>query len=817
MAQQQTSPYSASPEMLSSPVPSPEQTPDDMEFIRTTLLPMDTAALDKFFQENELSEQEQSDIKSIIESMRTPSEEAAPQQASPEAAQAAPLPPEAAKGQFTNIKPSELLDAIAGFGRDLAIGGVADLPAAGAGAGAFAAASAFPPTAPFAPVIGFGVGAGTALMGSTEATENLVRSSLGLKPVEYGALEKGLAALSGGLAGVGIRAGKAALGKASKQAAEGALEIRTQAEKVFGEIADSRGLTGEAKTAYIQTADETFFERARSYELQGHGKDVAAKKAFEDVPILVKAEEYIDNVIGNVPDITQGKFERIEPGVASFQQMERASKARMTEATANLDDEVRKGIELAKRGKVSYETARALQIPQAEVVKDFEALLTAATPSLPKLANGDSVVFKGGEFIAVNKNGKVSRFTPANYREFFGDAIESNDYLKTLINYYNQASSANFKVAKGGKNVAVALPPTSQTLGQLAELRRMFASNFPQDATGAAGLANRRAYAAIKNLEDKYLNVLAESEIPSLAMAASEYRSTKELSELAASSFQELSSRVTADPQTLGTAILNVPNEYLEKFVRLKRGEAAMASQIVDEDLPQYMARQILQQKYGAALFGSDAAKVKSAIPTKDRILQIPKVYEEISADKNLQLKMKTLLGVDTWNSMMSDLKKASDIFTENALKLVVAKQHGNERAIGALQTNGAAVLLNMMNQKAPTRMAFMLKSISDFFGDPIIKKRVNEVVFSRYLPEMVNAINSPRMAKETREQIIQTFGKDSPVAKRILSSFDEKAQRKVFELQNLRRSLVYGSGKALTSTEAMEEETPAGQPQRAY
>jgi hypothetical protein len=814
----QTSPYAAAPEKLASPVPSPEQTPDDMEFIKTNLLPMDTAALDKFFQDNGLSPEEQEGIKSIIESMR--SQPAQPMAETPMEAPAQQpaesLPPQAVAGQYTNLKPSELLEKIGSFGRDIAIGAMADLPAMGAGMGAAAATAAIPGGAPFAPFVGFGVGATTAALGTTEATENLVREAIGLKPVEYGGLETGLAAISGGLAGVGVRAAKTIAGKESKEAIKGALEIRQSAQKIFGEIADSKGLSEKAKQAYVQIADQTLAERGIAYEIQGYSRDVAAKKALEDVPAMVKAEEYIEQILGNVPDIPQAKFERLEPGVASFTQMEAASKGRMTQATATLDEEVNKGIELAKRGKVSYETARALRIPQEEVVKGFEALLTAATPSLPKLANGDSVIFKAGEFISVGKNGKVRRFTPANYREFFGNAIEGNDYLKTLIGYYNQASAANFRAAAAGKGRAVALPPTSQTLGQLAELRRMFAANFPIDATGAAGLANRRAYGTIKSLEDKYLNVLADSEIPSLAMAASEYRNTKELSELAASSFKEFSSRVTADPQTIGTAILSVPNEYLEKFVKLKRGEAAMASQVVDEDLPQYMARQVLQQKFGTMLFGSEAGKVKSAIPTRERILQIPKVYEDIVADKNLSLKMKTLLGADTWSSMMRDLKKASDTFTDIGQKLLIAKEKNNEKAIAALQTNGAAVLLNLMNQKSPTRLAFFGKSLSDFFGDPVIKKRVNEVVFSRYLPEMVNAISSPRMAAETRAQIIQTFGKDSPVAMKILTSFDEGAQRKLVNIQNVKRSLVWGSGKALTSDE-IEQESPAGQPQRAY
>lgn len=809
--------YQASPEKLASYVPNDQEvSQEEIDFIRQKLLPMDNSALDNFFKERGLSPDEQQSVKDVLSSMRT-----APQQVAPEEQD---IPKEVAgtpgEGYYTNAKPSDILQNIGGFSGDLLIGGAADVPAGGVALGTAALLRALRIPRPIAQGVGAGVGAAATGLGLTEGTENFVRETLGLDPVEYTDFMTGLSMLGPIFGAFGTKVPVESK-ELSKQAAKGALTLRNAATKLGDKLADAKGLTGKDKVDFIKLIDETMDDRISFYTKEGFSQDVAARKALEDIPLLQKAENYVNNVLETVPDVSQAKFEQEQFGSASFEQMERMSKGRMTTARENLNAEVTKGIELAKKGKVSYETARALQIPQSEVLADFERLLTDAVPSLPSTADGKSVIFSGGQFKVKSKNGVLRAFNPKEYKEYFNYAINNNDYLKTLVNYYTTVSKFKPQASVRG-GVARVFPATSQTLGAISELRAQFAKNFPIDASTAAGDANRRAYSVIKSLEDKYVSVLENSEIPSLVSAAKDYRISKEMSFLAESSFRELSNAVTADPLTMGNAILKMKNSDLEKFVALKRGEAALSSQVINEDLPQYMARMVLESKFGNKLFTKGGV---AGIPTRERLANIPKVLEEIVADKNLNLKMKTLLGADTWKSMLSDLKKASDIFTETGMKMVLAREKGNSKLASLLQDNIATKMLQLINPVSSTgfkgslRSMLVIKQMVDHFGDSVIRNKVNQVVYSKYLPEVVNALNSPRMAAAERDRIIAAFGKDTPVGMSVLNAFDQMAQTKLFSLANTRKMILFGQAKNLAGMvgEGREPGVPSGQPQRGY
>lgn len=836
-------PRATNPGMIKGAVPvrSPASEDEDVDFIVKELAPMSNEALDEYFNKNKISEEDRASILAAIEESKA--QDGAKKQAQLEqSAQEQPVPqrgfsayegkelptgPGSARmiAEGTTLKPSEILElvkqslptpgGIGRFSRDVSIGYAADLPPAALGMATTAGLARLGVPLPASAALGATVGGLSAISGLTEKTYNFLRQGVGLSEEEFGPVATSLAALGP------IFAAKGTLEPVTKeiinkQAAQGAMRLRDAAKKLMQNTANLRTMSSEDRVAYLKSVDDTIQERATGYIRQGYTQEEAARKTLEDVPLLIKANDHVQKAMQHIPDMPFEKFRELsktgqEPGIAGIETAIKGSKIRQNESFVNLEKEVKSGIEMAKKGKVSYETASALQIPQKEIMAELEPILTAATPSLPTTARGDKVLFLNGKFRIQKKNGVIADFEKDQYNAWFMNAAKSDDYLGTLLKAYNDITTSNFKVGTSGE-VAVASLPTSQILTNITKLKQSFKDNFQKGPAvkSATSYAEQDVYKALLRIEDKALDVLSNSEIPSLSSAARAYRLSKELSELSAGSMDDLSKMINADPVTMGNAVLEQKNETIKNFVALKRGEMAATKQVIPEDLPQYMARQALQNRFSNLLALSDIVTTKTGIPTRETILKLPALVSDLKKDANLRLKMETLLGQDTFKSMLGNLESAAKEFERiGNLMLVAEKGKKDVAAMSALEQRGAAVLLSLTNKRYPGTFAAFAKSIADKFGNDAIRSKVNRVVFSQHLPVLVDSITSPKMAADMRNDIIKTFGKDDKVALSVLSRFDKEARRKLLSISNLKKSLMAATPGAVTGALSAEQPQP--------
>lgn len=798
--QARKNPYEAAPEKLPSPSPDPLSDFDtgEQELIRLNLSKMDQSALNDFYKARGLSDEEQQAVQQAVDYYKSQDVQAAQavQDIQPEQPVEQPVAeptqlPETGQGYYAE-SPSQLFKkygtAAGKLAADLGVSVLAESPALAAGALG---------TAIGGPVLGGLIGGGVAVLG-TETADNLIRDALGMDEVKYEWWQKALSA-AGPAIGVARGLGRAASVSTavSKEAALGAKAIRESASKLASALGDAQGLNKELKMGLVKQVD-SFMEEKILYNknVLKMSDDEAAKAALAMIPEQIEAQSRLEGALGMVPEFTQAQFERLQPTKQGFMGIQAESKARMAATKESLSKEVESAISSAKKKKMPV--PEGLQVPHREVLDSLGGLLEEASPLLPTMTDGSRVVFKNGQFF-IQKGNKLSAFTDSESRKMVMDAIRSDDYLSELYNAYKTADSAYARVIRGSKSgQVVATTPINITLDQLGSIRQKIGSKIAKStATGGALQAERQAYSAVSSLEEKYLQKLENSGDIKIAQVAQDYRQAKDLSNAAASVLDPVVDGLNADPSTTARAFLNISDDNARKFMRLKREGVGSGAPVVNEDMPQFIAGQILRDKFGTKLFPEATADVGISLKTAK---SIPGVVDEILADKNLVSKLKIYLGDSGYKSMIGDLKKVSKTVDSWATKINIARNATDPKVAERVEASVAAKASELVSGGTAKGSFWIIKSMLDAMKVNAVSKRVNQVVYSRYLDDVVKSLGNNAQALKSRAEIIEAFGKDNPVALRVLKNFDDKVNS-VFSKRRMKQIAAQGLGELKSKT----------------
>ena len=812
-------PTSARPEELDSPVPVlGGLSPTQLDLIKTNLVGMSPDALDKFFADKGLSDEQQGAMRALVEQLRAAEPKAGDgtsiTAAAPSVMASAPMAPAAIKGTgleegqvFPQQMPGDLLNKIKnGLVGDIGVGLLADVPGVAAGlgvAGALTSVGLPLPGAVFGALTAGTIGA----MGGSEAFENTLRHVLGMKPHEYAWWENGLAATSG-VAGVAAKtamaaaAGRAALGaKETKAAVEGAAQVKKATDALVKGWGKAKALTEEEMTRLVGQVDDMFENRVAYYKsLEGLDDLQAGQRALADVPKFIQKYDGLNEALNLAEDLTPAKFKQLQPGKQFVKGAMALSKERMVTMRQRLSDSVEGAINAARKGGGS---AEGLVVPFEQVRGLFNELITDAAPLFPALKDGRRIVFREGQF-ALQKGQRIIPIdmTDKETLKRVRATISENPYLKELFKQYRLADNAFSRVVAGEAG-AIAEAPVSLTLGQIGDLRAIYSGLKKEGGFAGRKLAQDRVYYKLNQLENRYLDVLESSDNFDVVQNAMNYRQAKDLSRASSEVFDDMIKNLNNDPSSMARAFSAISDDQARQFMRLKREVVpGFESAIVDEDMPQYIARKILEDRFGAKLFGK-ATKVGGV--SQDLVKELPNVISEIKADKNLVSKMEIYLGKESWKNMLSGIERTVKFADEWTNKLEMVKKSADPKALNAVVANTAVKAAEIIatgagipgvSQVLAGKQYWLTKLITDSMGVPAVMKKVNQVVYTKYIDDVVKNINTTKDAMRMRVEIIDSFG-DNPVGRRVLQGFDERAR----SILQLRMSDVLSPGSVAAGT----------------
>lgn len=818
--------FEASPEKIDVSVGGAELSPEEVSFVKNNLAKMNLQELDRYFEDNQISGAERNDIVDLVNQYKQSAQEPAEGVAVDTQSARTPSPSIGSEPDPAAIPetPAQVLaryaKAAAGIGADIGVSMAAETPGLIAGQTAGRLAGLIPGLAGkiLAPIAKVGTTA-VASYATQEGTENFIRQKLGWDEVKYSAWEK-LFGSAGAVFGANLPGQIKKLPvKLDKKAIEGAMAIKQVNQSLVGSLADANRLNESAKAALVKNADSMFEERLRWYsDVEKMHPEDAARAALSDIPDFIKAQENLKAGLDLVPDISQAEYEAMKPTKEGFQAAQVKSKQRMQEFKTSLQDETNKAIELAKKGKISPE---GLFVPTNEVLSDFESLISASSGLLRKASDGSEVAFKGGRFGIM----KGSVFNPIEDPASLGliaRQIKSNPYLRQLIDAYRTVQTANLEVVGGSvkkgfaadRRSAFAKIPVNLTIGQLADLRQTLSGRLEKIASGQASKAETDAYSIIRSIEDKYLDKLSSNPHLPIAQAADNYKKAKLLSSDAAKLFDPIIEKLNADPSKTASVFLHgITDDEAMRFMTLKREAVAAGSPIIDERMPQYIARKILENEFGMTLFN---AAEKTGSLSRQAVKELPKIADQILTRQDLETKMKIYLGADGWKSMKKKIVSAAKFSEDWAQKIAIAENAGNDKLASTLKANMGQMAVREITALAGAgssviaRPFWILKNIFDMAGVAEVSRKVNQVVYSRALDDIARSVQTVGQAKKIRNEILNAFGNESPAGLRIVAAFDNQVNKIFLDRRRIAKAGVIN---AALNAGAMGRETEAGYP----
>ena len=788
----QDNPYSASPDDIDVDVES-QFSAEEMQQIATDLAPMDTEALNSYFQQQGIEGEDADIVRGLIDQikLKQQSQAAAPsvsaQSAQMPASTPGPVGPGLEQPQLPpGLTPERYLEAIKearadspllGLASDMILGESAMLP--------FqipSIVSAFLPISRAGTIARYGIagasGLAAALMG--EDSENAVREKLGLEKTEYNWFQNALNAVGVGSVVKGAKSLPAAF---SKEAAEGALGIQKSVNALAEKLADARGLTDAEKTNFVEEVNKTMRSKLEYYdEYKGFSPEMRAQKAFQDTAQELRITESLDKAISLVPDLPPEVFaqmaaKEMAPGRQLFEAYQGKSMARQRAASEQLGEEVNKTIELARKGKAS---ADGLFVPLDEFREGINKIFQESQALMPKLKDGSEVFFQNGDFFLRTKAGNVKRIADSDgtYQSVL-DGINQSEYLKTIFNMWQKVDSRFKTVVSGGKDVATALPKANITLEQLTMLRSELDKSLADGASKTVEAAKNKVVGMLRGMEDTQIDRLASNSNPALAQAAQNYKLAKQLSFASAEVFDDLVKTVGFESHTIANAFNKLSIDQVKKFVSSSKvgipSLKGFKSPIVGENIVRYVGRRMMENRFDDLV--RMAAKGKG-LDLSD-FKKFPELVRNIGADMDFRLKMEAMLGKKEFNAALKSMENSLGDAEKIIYRLQAAEKIGNVKAVDALKASAAEIATRAATTASGASNVYTLpffKRIFDSIGLKQAQDAVNRVVFTKGLDDFVMSLRSTEDGVLARRQIIQAFG-DNPLGAKVLADFDNKAR----------------------------------------
>ena len=780
-----------------------------LDLIEKNLAPMGDQALGRLFERRGLSPKESSDMMDVINYIRktkniTPEYEPDFTKAETYGRMAAGMVNGVGEAaEMALERPGEFAQKAAPVLRDMALGVVGGLPAMGAGAIAGAIPLAGPVLAPV-------VAGGVAAAGLSEATENALRSILGLPRNDYDKIETAGAAISGFVSGLG-KGAKRLLEPAiqsqgrsiiNMSAAEGLQYIQNGLKGVARQLGESKAAlvngSPEFAAAFAQQAEETLMARFQFHLNKAIGNAAptaddqfkALGQALADVPELVEARNRVSDFKRVFSALNEEQIQEVTK--TGIQGMQRASKQRMSAIENVFLDSVKKAealpVGVAQEGL-------SLSISRANALSAFEQAISDVAPAVVGPMSDAKILFKNGKWYQQSPGKALKAFTEAESLDMT-KRLSQTDYGKTLLQEYENVRTMAPTTQIVGPQVKTVLSDRIP-LSEFIRVKQQIGKNLPAEFTsGGQSEAIQKSYSIFNSLENDVVeNIAANSYNPAFAEAAQNYLRAKEYSRMAAELFDadkaNLIGRLNQMPSVTAAAVVNeLSDKELQQFVRLSESNV-LGQRIMSQSARKSLGTAVLQNELGP-VYGKVASK--SGTLTKEAMAEIEESVTKLMSDSTKMRKLKILLGEDAVDAAFLDLKKSLKVIEKYQTEMEIASklkgpaaQKAAENVQKAFVSRALDVVTAVAGKGVPgfSRSSWpIVRALFEKLGNSEVAEQISRLMVMDMDNLVIPFIEGTEDAVLFRQRIASTVTKSGGDARRILGKYDQLAEARIRALR---------------------------------